>query len=550
MGGLVDDLDLSAVRDPAARAVIDRLLDVVGRLSAEVATLKAENQRLRDENARLKGEQGKPRVLPKRPAKRDLASERERREHPTAWCKRAKVAALPVDREEVCRLDPATLPPGARLKDYVRVTVQDLVLRADTVRFVRERWVAAGTGRTYTAPLPPGYEGEFGPHLKALAVYLHYGANVSQAQVRQLYTSLGVRVSAGYLARLFARQPGFAAEAQAIGQAGLASGRYAHLDVTPTRVKGVEWQCHVLGGPCSVAYHTLPGKDRRSAIRALQLGTPCTFTLNAHTWAYLERVGLPANAQAVLRALPHEQVWDRAAWGALLDAQFGWLGDQARDRLSDAAAVGAYRAQTAVPVAEILVCDDAAAFKGITEDLALCWVHEGRHYKKLAPAVPDHQRALASFLDAFWRHYRQLRAYQRAPSPPEASRLAAAFDTLFTPRTGYAALDERIAKTRAKKGPLLRVLALPFLPLTNNPAELGARRRVRKRDVSFGARSRAGIRAWDAFHTLLGTAQLLGVNALHYLQDRFTGAYRLPALADLIRQRALPQLTVSAGAAA
>jgi hypothetical protein len=61
---------------------------------------------------------------------------------------------------------------------------------------------------------------------------------------------------------------------------------------------------------------------------------------------------------------------------------------------------------------------------------------------------------------------------------------------------------------------------------------------VRKRDVSFGARSPAGIHAWDVFHTLIGTAQLLGVDVLHYFQDRCSRAGRLPALADLIRQRA------------
>ena len=47
---------------------------------------------------------------------------------------------------------------------------------------------------------------------------------------------------------------------------------------------------------------------------------------------------------------------------------------------------------------------------------------------------------------------------------------------------------------------------------------------MRKRDVSFGARSPAGIRAWDVFHTLIGTASLLGVNALHFFQDRCSRA--------------------------
>ena len=81
--------------------------------------------------------------------------------------------------------------------------------------------------------------------------------------------------------------------------------------------------------------------------------------------------------------------------------------------------------------------------------------------------------------------------------------------------TGYNALDERIAKTHAKKGCLLMALAHPEIPLHNNPAELGARARVRKRDVSFGPRTREGAQAWDTFMTLAETATKLGVSFYH-----------------------------------
>jgi Transposase IS66 family len=551
---MLEDLDPSDIADLAgARRVVERLLNVVEQFSAELSAVKAENQRLRDEVNRLKGEQAKPRLLPSKRGKQDLSSEQERRVPPKTWCKRAKLPELAIDRVEVCRLDRGDLPADAVLKDYQEHTVQDLVLGMETIRFRRERYEAASTGRSYTAPLPPGYGGEFGPHLQASAVYLYYAANVSQPLLHRLFTSLGLRISRGYLGRLLIEQPGFAAEAQAIGQAGLASSPYAHLDVTPTRVRGVEQQCHVLGGPCYVYYHTTLRKDRLAAIETLQLGAPCRFQFNAVAWTYLAPVTLPAWVRPQLQALDAAQVWDWAAWRTLLDEQLPGLGDRVRQQLWDAAAIGAYQAQQTLPVVETLVCDDAPQFKGITADLSLCWVHEGRHYKKLDPVIPLHQTALASFRGRFWAFYRALRTYQQAPAPAEATRLACAFDTLVATKTGYAALDERIAKTAAKKHALLRVLDKPFLPLTNNPAELGARRRVRKRDVSFSARSPAGIKAWDTFHTPIGTAQFLGVNVLHYLQDRFTRACQLPALADLIRLRAAtpaPALPTAAAAAA
>ena len=120
-------------------------------------------------------------------------------------------------------------------------------------------------------------------------------------------------------------------------------------------------------------------------------------------------------------------------------------------------------------------------------------------------------------------------------------RLAAEFERLFATTTGYEQLDDRIVKTRLKKTSLLLVLDHPELPLHNNPAELGARQRVRKRDVSFGPRTEEGKQGWDTFQTLAATAKKLGVSFYHYIRDRVSGACTMPSLADLIRQRAEQQ---------
>ena len=112
------------------------------------------------------------------------------------------------------------------------------------------------------------------------------------------------------------------------------------------------------------------------------------------------------------------------------------------------------------------------------------------------------------------------------------------FDQLFVPETGYAHLDYRIQKTAVNKYKLLAVLAHPEIPLHNNASELGVRRRVRKRDVSFGLRSLAGVAAWDTFQTIAATAQKLGVSFLSYVADRVSGLNALPSLASLIAERA------------
>ena len=106
-------------------------------------------------------------------------------------------------------------------------------------------------------------------------------------------------------------------------------------------------------------------------------------------------------------------------------------------------------------------------------------------------------------------------------------------------------MDDRIAKTAAKRPALLHVLDHPEVPLHNNPAELAARQRVRKRDISFGPRTAAGARAWDTFQSLAATTAKLGVSFYTYLHDRLTQADRLPSLAQLITDRA-PSLNLAA----
>jgi hypothetical protein len=265
--------------------------------------------------------------------------------------------------------------------------------------------------------------------------------------------------------------------------------------------------------------------------------------LDETAFSYLERTGASQKLRRKLAALAAARAptveWEDTAFRTLVASELGPLGPQQRQRVLEAAALAAYRAQAAIPVVATLVCDDAPQFGGVTEEVALCWVHDGRHYTKLTFYLPQHQELLASFRKSYWEFYRELRAYPEAPSAQEAARLEARFDELFGTQTGLEVLDDRIRLTREKKKELLSVLGHPEVPLHNNAAELGARRRVRKRDVSFGPRTDRGKQAWDTFQTLSATAAKLGVSVYRYLHDRVSGAYELPSLAWVIEERAL-----------
>jgi len=538
---ILDDLDLSSIADERVRQCLVLLLNLVDTQKHEISELRAENQRLRDEINRLKGEHGKPTIKGNKPPPGksiNYSSEPERRT-PKEWTKAKKTPTLRVNREQVLRVDPAILPSDAEFKGYEDVIVQDLIFRADNVRFRKEKFHSPGEQKTYLAPLPPGYEGQFGPGIKALSLVLAFGANVSEPKIHELFGEVGVQISVGEVSNLLIHnhEP-FHAEKAAVVEAGLRSSPWQHLDQTSTRVNGQNQNCQILCNPLYTALFTTPSKDRLSVLDVLRNGRPRVFLLNDHAERWLDQTGLSRTIRQQVARLPHDQIWDEATREALFQQHLPKVGPQQRRWIMDATAVAAYHAQDADPIVQLLLCDDAPQFGGITDALALCWIHEGRHYKKLTPWVKALQEKLAAFLTRFWDYYRELQIYRGQPSRAERDRLAARFDEVFTPNLDYRSLDERIAKTRANKAHLLQVLEHPEIPLHNNPAELGARGRVRKRDVSFGPRNAAGAKAWDTFGTLAATTRKLGLSFFAYIQDRIGAINQIPRLDQIIQARA------------
>lgn len=540
---MLENFDPNAIQDlDGARQAIIHLLNLIEDLTADLREAQVEIQRLRDENNRLRGEQGKPTIKPNKkpvpPNPSDHSSERERHK-PQEWKKRSKVDQIHIDREQVVPIDPLVLPPDAEFKGHDPVIVQDLILRTDNVRFLKEKYYSPVQGQSYLAELPKGYVGEFGPGVKSTVLVWYYGMNTSEPKILEFLEQVGVRISAGQLSNLLIqKQDAFHEEKTAVYEAGLRASPYQNIDDTATRVDGVNQHCHVVGSPLYTAYFTLEKKDRLAVLDVLRNDAPRLYRLNAQTYTWLEPFGLPAATLAQLRTFPQEHDLSETEFARHLDEQLLPLGSLHRKHILEAAAVAAYQHQTTWPIVDTLICDDAGQFKGLTAHLGLCWVHDGRHYKKLEPTVALHRQQLDAFLGRSWVFYHKLLDYPAQPSGERAAQLSQAFDELFATVTGYTALDERIAKTKAKKTQLLLVLEHPEIPLHNNLAELGARLRVRKRDVSYGPRTTAGKKAWDSFMTLGATTKKLGVNFYQYIYDRGSGKRQLPNLADLVTQQA------------
>ena len=536
---MLPGLDPNQIKDlDRAREAIGILLNLVEEIKQENDTLREEVQQLRDEVNRLKGEQGKPKFKPGKKEKGDHSSEKERHQ-PKKRRRKDKVKRIKINREEKLEVEQSQLPEDAEFKGYEAVIIQDLVIKTDNVRFLKEKYYSPSLRKTYLASLPAGYKGEFGPGIRSLVITLYYAAEMTEPKIVEFLENMGILISTGQVSNMLIKDnDNWHAEKDGIYLAGLQSSIWQHIDDTATRVDGENQNCHIVCNPLYSAYFTRPRKDRLTVIDVLANRVESCFLFNEQTAEWLQAFGVPQWAQAKIAQWPQEKVLTSLELEVLVVDYLGNLNEQQQARVFEAASLTAYHNQSATTIVPLLVSDDAPQFRYITAEHALCWVHEGRHYKKLIPVVEYHRKLLDDFRKQFWEYYRKLLVYRSQPSDEQATRLEQEFDILFSTVTGYNDLDKRIAKTKAKKYRLLTVLKYPEIPLHNNPAELGARRRVRKRDISFGPRTQDGVDSWDTFMTLVATAKKLGVNFYDYVFDRVAEVNALPSLAEIIQQQA------------
>lgn len=533
----LSEIDLSQIEDEKMRQLVGSLLNIIEEMGANISRLQEENQRLRDENNHLKGEQGKPDIKGKK-IKPKQSSERERRQSRKRQ-KKSKRAEIRIDRTEIVKVDRSELPSDAKFKGYHEIVVQEIALHTDNILFRKEKFHSASQKKTYIASLPAGYVGTFGPQLRAQVLILHYACQMTEAKIEMWLEQLGIDISKGTISNMLIKgHDEFHQEEAASYETSLEECPYQHIDDTGTRVNGENHYCHIVDSPLATHYQTTPSKSRLNIIDVLSNGRQRAFRCNTEALEIMAKLKIPQYAIHQVRKLGEDYDYDE-------DFMLDWMVDnvpklnalQQRTLLSSMA-IAAYHAQSEYPVVKLLVCDDAPQFRWVTDELALCWVHEGRHYKRLSPIVPYHQHLQQRFLRAFWRFYRKLNRYRDKPTPEQAAWLERNFDRLFAIRTGYEALDKLIIRTQKHKTQLLMVLSHPEIPLHNNSAELGARQRVRKRKISFGPRVKDGVHAWDTFMSLVATTKKLGIHFQDYILDRIMETGDIPPLPDLITAQA------------
>jgi Transposase IS66 family len=531
---------IDAITDDNIKSIFKVLLNVIEDIVSENDTLREENQKLRDENNRLKGEQGKPNIRKQKQGSQNFSSEKERNRKKKKNKKRNrenKINKINIDRVEIRQIDKATLPEDAIFKGYQEVVVQDLVIRTDNIKFKKAMYYSPSLKKTFIAELPDGYDGEFGPGIKTLSISLYNKSKMTQSAIveflRDHGTFIGNATVSGFLTRDL---DVFHQEKQDIVRKGLLSTLYQQMDDTSARVNGKNYYVHILCNEFYTAYFTRPNKDRMTILAILFQGE-MQFIFNDTAFTLMKSMKLPEKIIQYIQRNPVIEKMNRNEIDRFLNILFPDPNRHHTNRriILESSAIAAYRnLPTAIP---ILLTDDAAQYDQIAPLHPLCWIHDGRHYKKLNPVIPEHIQIADQFRENYWDFYDNLLAYKLSPTESSANSLRCKFDKLFQVKTGYDKLDERIEKTRQKKDQLLLVLEYPAIPLHNNNAELGARDQARRRDINLHTVSKAGTESKDTFMTLAQTAKKLAVNFYHYIRDRLEKKNSIPPLASMIAER-------------
>ncbi|BCA96494.1 hypothetical protein TUM19329_28550 [Legionella antarctica] len=524
--------------------IIKVLVNLVEMLAEENALLREENQVLRDEINRLKGEQGKPNIRGQSKGSNgdntgnsNHSSEGDRNKRGKGNNKNTgkDKKNVRIDRRVTIALDKATLPDDAKFKGFEIRIIQDLKIITDNVEFKLETYYSPSLKKTFIAPIPGEYKGsEFGPGVKALVITLYRDAGMTESAIERFLKTCGIQISHGKIASMLTEGNDiFHQEKEDIVDAGSNAGLYQQMDDTGSRVNGKNHYTHVLCNDFFTAYFTRRKKDRLTLLELL-CRDQLKFMFNQEAYELMDEFGLAKKWLDQIKPMLHAQPLTRESIDSLMGTLFPNPKKHSTNRriILESAALAYY--QHSKYFIHYLMTDDAPQFNKLALHHALCWIHEGRHYKKLTPFSDMNQNILAVFLEQLWDFYHALLTYKTAPSQSMAQQLSMQFDTLFATTTGYDVLDQRIAKTRAKKQALLLVLDHPFLPLHNNASELGTRFQARIRDINLQTVSQNGTKSKDTFATIVQTARKLKVNVYQYIYDRVTKKFEMPSLAELI----------------
>jgi len=257
--------------------IVKLLINLVEALVEKTDKLEKENQQLKDEINRLKGETIPPKVRKQTVGNSNHSSEGERKKRTRkngSGKGGSKKSTAKVDKTKNLTIDKNDLPADAKKAGIKTTIIQDIKFTTDNIAFKRQMYYSPSENKTYISPLPPGYEGEYGPSLKSWIKILYSAVQVSNDNLTWFLNTVGSVISNATVSRIITNDyvnDELHEEKNTIVKAGLKSTPYQNLDDTSGREKGQNCYVNVLTNDYFAAFFTLPRKDRLSIIEMLSI---------------------------------------------------------------------------------------------------------------------------------------------------------------------------------------------------------------------------------------------------------------------------------------
>jgi len=202
---IIDGIDAHVSSLEEVPELVKLLLNLVEKLVEKMDKLEQENQQLKNEINKLKGETVPPKIRKQTTDKKNHSSEDDRKKR-TKKKKRkkggSKKSTVKVDKVEKITIDKKDLPADAKMAGVKTTLIQDIKFTTENVAFERQMYYSASENKTYIAPLPPGYEGEYGPNLKTWVKILYSTVQVTNGNITWFLNTVGSIISKATVSRI------------------------------------------------------------------------------------------------------------------------------------------------------------------------------------------------------------------------------------------------------------------------------------------------------------------------------------------------------------
>ncbi|MDQ7089315.1 MAG: hypothetical protein Q9M50_01515 [Methylococcales bacterium] len=196
------------------------------------------------------------------------------------------------------------MPSDLVSKGFAEVVIQDIVIKTNNIKYLREIFYSPSENKYYRAQLPEGDrgQGEFGIGIRSLIPMLKM-MGVTEKPMVGFFENIGIVVSPTYVSQQWTDGYDWAhQEKSELYRSGILNSDYGQIDDTSARVNGDNHYCQVVCNDLFTAYFTTKHKNRLSVLDVLTDYAPRHYIYNQQAQSLLDEFKLADKARVKVDA--------------------------------------------------------------------------------------------------------------------------------------------------------------------------------------------------------------------------------------------------------